>query len=434
MQSVTLIIDKRRELSVKYKKLLENKLSKVILSKNFISAMKIIQDKEPDLIIISDSIDNDLGDYCKKIRALTYNMRPVIVALSKSSEIQDRLNALANGADDFLSEPVNNEEFVMRMKAHLRREFESNLDSKKLLPNKSYSLRALKRILTSKDLWACLYISIENFKNYRETYTELASDKLIQTFCAIIQSSLNEDDYLGGISENEFLIITSPLKAEKIANFLTFAFDSVAKKFYSQQDLKRGYVIIEGDEFAGRRAEFIHTTIGVVTNEFQKYTDTNQLLTALINIHNLANLPERSNYLIERAKISAEDAVEFNRYNNKIYVIEPDEAMNVLLKTILELQGYNISIYNDDDFINETTKPAIIILDAGNAENLKGLKICKILRENPDFANTKIIVTSIFHDKELILNCGADLYLPKPYELSNLIKWVRTFIDEVNFR
>ena len=435
MQSVTLIIDKRRELSVKYKKLLENKLSKVILSKNFISAMKIIQDKEPDLIIISDSIDNDLGDYCKKIRALTYNMRPVIVALSKSSEIQDRLNALANGADDFLSEPVNNEEFVMRMKAHLRREFESNLDSKKLLPNKSYSLRALKRILTSKDLWACLYISIENFKNYRETYTELASDKLIQTFCAIIQSSLNEDDYLGGISENEFLIITSPLKAEKIANFLTFAFDSVAKKFYSQQDLKRGYVIIEGDEFAGRRAEFIHTTIGVVTNEFQKYTDTNQLLTALINIHNLANLPDRSNYLIERAKISAEDAVEFNRYNNKILVIEPDEAMNVLLKTILELQGYNISIYNnDDDFINETTKPAIIILDAGNAENLKGLKICKILRENPDFANTKIIVTSIFHDKELILNCGADLYLPKPYELSNLIKWVKIFIDEVNFR
>lgn len=435
MQSVTLIIDKRRELSVKYKKLLENKLSKVILSKNFISAMKIIQDKEPDLIIISDSIDSDLGDYCKKIRALTYNMRPVIVALSKSSEIQDRLNALANGADDFLSEPVNNEEFVMRMKAHLRREFESNLDNKQLLPNNSYSMRALKRVLTSKESWACLYISIENFKNYRETYTELASDKLVQTFCAVMQSSLNEDDYLGGISENEFLIITNSIKAEKIANFLTFAFDSVAKKFYSQQDLKRGYVMIEGDDFAGRRAGFVHTTIGVVTNEFQKYTDTNQLLTALVNIHNLANLPDRSNYLIERAKISGENSVELNKYNNKIFVIEPDEAMNVLLKTILELQGYEAKILNDlEEFENENIKPAIIILDAGNAENLKGLQLCKILRENPEFSKTKIIVTSIFHDKELILNCGADLYLPKPYELANLIKWVRTFIDEVNFK
>lgn len=435
MQSVTLIIDKRRELSVKYKKLLENDVSKVIVSKNLISAMKIIQDKEPDLIIISDSIDGDLGDYCKKIRALTYNMRPVIIALSKSSELQDRLNILSCGADDFLSEPVNGEEFVMRMKAHLRREYESNLDEIKLLPSKNYSMRALKRILTSKDLWGCLYISIENFYNYRETYTELASDKLVRTYSAIMQSSLNEDDYLGGISENEFLIITNPLKAEKIANFLTFAFDSVAKKFYSAQDIKRGYVIMQGDEFAGRRSNFVHTTIGVVTNEFQKYTDTTGLLASLINIHNLANIPDRSNYLIERAKISAENSVLLNTYNNKIVIIEPDEAMNVLLKTILELQGYEIIIAeNYQKFYSNYEKPAVIILDAGNADNLKGLEACKLIREQSEFANTKIIVTSIFHDKELILNCGADLYLPKPYELSNLIKWVKVFIDEVNFK
>ena len=77
MQTVTLIIDKRRELPAKYKKLLENKFSQVIISKNLISALKIIQDKEPDMILISDSIDSDLSDYCKKIRALTYNMRKI---------------------------------------------------------------------------------------------------------------------------------------------------------------------------------------------------------------------------------------------------------------------------------------------------------------------------------------------------------------------
>lgn len=435
MQSVTLIIDRRRELSVKYKKLLENKFSKVIISKNLISSMKLIQDKEPDLIIISDSIEGDLGDYCKKIRALTYNMRPVIVALSKSAEIQDRLSVLENGADDFLSEPVNSEEFVMRMKAHLRREFESNLDGKKLLPNKNYTMRALKRILSSKDLWGCLYISIENFRNYRETYTELASDKLVQTYCAIMQSSLNEDDFLGGISENEFLIITTPLKAEKIANFLTFAFDSVAKKFYSQQDIKRGYMILQGDETAGRRSGFVHSTIGVVTNEFGKYDDANSLLASLINIHHLANLSDRSNFLIERAKISAQNSVEKNFYNNKIAVIEPDEAMTVLLKTILELQGYEISIASGfEELENSSLQPAVIILDAGNAENLKGLETCKLIRENPLLSTSKLIVTSIYHDKEMVLNSGADLYIPKPYELSSLIKWVRVFIDEVNFR
>lgn len=432
MQSVTLIIDKRRELSVKYKKLLENELSSVIISKNLISSMKLIQDKEPDLIIVSDSIDEDLGDFCKKIRALTYNMRPVIVALSKSAEIQDRLNVLSCGADDFLSEPVNNEEFIMRMKAHLRREFESNLDAKRILPNKNYSMRALKRILTAKEQWGCLYISIENFKNYRENYTELASDKLIQTYCAIMQSSLNEDDYLGGISENEFLIITNPLKAEKIANFLVFAFDAVAKKFYSLQDRERGYIIMNGDDLAGRRSNFVHTTIGIVTNEFQRFSDTKQLFASLISIHDLANLPDRSNYLIERAKISGQNAVEEKAYNNKIVIIEPDEAMNILLKTILELQGYEVLTASVFEEVSE--QPAVIILDAGSADSLKGLDLCKTLRQNSEFSGTKLIVTSILHDKELILNCGADLYLPKPYELSNLIKWVKFFVDEVNFR
>ena len=433
MQSVTLIIDKRRELSVKYKKLLENDISSVIISKNLISAMKLIQDKEPDLIIVSDSIDENLGDFCKKIRALTYNMRPVIVALSKSAELQDRLNVLSCGADDFLSEPVNNEEFIMRMKAHLRREFESNLDAKSLLPNKNYSMRALKRILTAKEQWGCLFISIENFKNYRENYTELASDKLIQTYCAIMQSSLNEDDYLGEISENGFLIITNPLKAEKIANFLVFAFDAVAKKFYSLQDRERGYIIINGDDLAGRRSNFVHTTIGIVTNEFQKFSDTKQLFASLISIHDLADLPDRSNYLIERAKISGQDAVAEKAYNNKVVIIEPDEAMNILLKTILELQGYDVLTASAFEQLRELS-PAVIILDAGSADSLEGLDLCKALREESEFSNTKLIVTSILHDKELILNCGADLYLPKPYELSNLIKWVKFFIDEVNFR
>ncbi len=418
MQSVTLIIDKRRELSIKYKKLLTSDTNTVLISKDLISAIKIIQDKEPDLIIISDSIDSDIPDYCKKIRALTYNMRPIIVAISKSAELQDRLAVLENGADDFISEPVNSEEFVMRIKAHIRRELESNMDKKVFLPSKNYSLRALKRAISQDNFWAVMLVSIENFQNYKETYTELASDKLVQTFAAIINSALSENDYLGAISENEFLIITDGIKAEQIANFLTLAFDTVAQKFYSPQDIKRGFMLMRGDEFAGRRSNFVHITIGVVTNEFSQYKDTAQLMNSLIQIHRLADLPSKSNYLIERPQISAENSIQ-NEVNNKVVIIEEDEAMALLLRTILDLQGYEI--------INSfETIPALVIIDAGT--NLKGLELCKKLRENSDFDRTKIIVTSTLHNKELVLNTGADLYIPKPYEISNIIKWVENIL------
>lgn len=427
MQAITLIIDKRRELSTKYKKILESKSNRVIISKNLISAMKIIQDKEPDLIIISDSVEGDLSDYCKKIRALTYNMRPIIIATSKSTDLQDRLNVLENGADDFISEPVNSEEFLMRVRAHLRREFESNMDSRHILVGKNYSLRALKRVVSDDKPWATLLVSIENFENYKETYTELASDKLVQTYCAIINSALSENDFFGTLAENKFLIITDSLKAEKIANYLTFAFDSVASKFYSPQDNRRGFMLMQGDEFAGRRSNFVHTTIGIVTNEFIKYKDSAQLLNALLQIHKLADMPSKSNYLAERPRITGENSV-YDEVNKKVCIIEDDEAMTILLTTILDLQGYEVSVAKSLEEL-ENVIPALIILDAGNIDELKGLKLCQQIRENSNYDRTKLIVTSILHDKELILTAGADLYIPKPYEISNLVKWVEKLLN-----
>ena len=425
MQSVTLIIDTRREIPAKYKKLLTNSANHVEIAQNLISAMKFIQDKEPDLIIISDSVEGDLSEYCKKIRALTYNLRPIIIATSKSAELQDKLDVLESGADDFISEPVNSEEFVMRIKAHLRRELESNINRKTFLPNKNNALRALKRIISEKTPWAVMLVSIENFENYKETYTELASDKLLQTYCAIIRSVLSENDYIGSISDNRFLVITDTLKVEKVANYLTFAFDSVASKFYSVNDIRRGFMLMQGDEFAGRRSNFVHTTIGIVTNEFAQYNDYTVLMNSLEQIHKMADLSSKSNYLIERPKITAENAIN-NEVNNKIFIIEQDEAMTLLLKTIFDLQGYDVKTSNNIEDLDKNP-PAVIILDAGDADTLKGIELCREIRSNSMFDRTKLIVTSVLHDKEMILNAGADLYIPKPYEVSGLIRWVEEF-------
>ena len=426
MDTVTLIIDKRKELSTKYKKILKSNTNDCIVTTDLISAMKTIQDYEPDLILISDSIDSNLSDYCKKIRALTYDTRPIIVALSKSDDITDRLEVLRCGADDFLSEPVNSEEFAMRIKAHLRREYESNLDIKKCIPNRNYSMRALKRLISSKSEQSALLISIDNFQNYKENYTELASDKLIQTYWAIIKSTIEEDDFFGEINENKFLVITE--QAEAVANYLIYAFEAVSSKFYSIEDNKRGYMMMHGDELAGRRSNFVHTTIGIIPNTLA-FEDSTQLFNALEQMHKLAKIPTKSNYLIARPQITGETT---QVQDNKVVAIcEKDDALSLLLKTILELQGYKVKVLAEHENVQDLEyPPELLILDAGELETLEGLNYCKKLKNNADYAVTKIILTSILHDKELILNSGADLYLPKPYELSALIKWVEALMKE----
>ena len=148
MLSTVLIIDKRKELSTKYKKSIDNTDINTVVARSLQDAMSLVQSLEPDMIIVSDSIGESLSGFCQKIRALTYNTRPVIIALSKSADFNDRIGILEAGADDFISEPVNIEEFKTRIKAHLRRDIESNLDNKTLLPNQKYVKKALKRVLS----------------------------------------------------------------------------------------------------------------------------------------------------------------------------------------------------------------------------------------------------------------------------------------------
>jgi CheY-like chemotaxis protein len=228
------------------------------------------------------------------------------------------------------------------------------------------------------------------------------------------------------------LVITDPIKAERLARFLIFAFDSVASKFYAEHDLDRGYVILQGDEYAGRRANFVHSTISVISNEFVNYKDTAEVLNSLIHIHKMADNPNRSNYLVERPKINGVNSVVENMFNNKILIFETDEALGLLLNTILNLQGYNAKILSEYELPDDDDVPALIIVDVGDLEKKNGLQFCHYLKQLEVFKNSKIIVTSVIHDKELVLNTGADLYLPKPYEVPQLIKWVNEFIKEYN--
>lgn len=425
MLSKILIIDKRKELSVKYKKSIDNAEASVVIAPSLDEAMKDIRTIEPDLIIVSDSINEPLDKFCERIRALTYNTRPVIVALSKSADINDRIKVLDSGADDFWSEPVNIEEFKTRIQAHLRREFESNLDNKTLLPNKNISLKNLKRILNYDNSRSVLLACIENLNDYKSVYSDIAGDKIIQAFVAIAKSALDSEDFVGQINDTDFIIITNPYRAEKIAGFLAFAFDTVTPKFYSEADSKRGYMLIKGDRQAGMRAEFVSVQIGGILEGYDLIKSTDALLERLYELKKAAKTPSGSNYIIDRLKISGEISGSNNYTNGKIYIKESDESLALLLRTTLELQGYDVA-----DSINQedSVLPSIFILDSG--DNLEELDFCRKLKNNPNFVNSAIIVTTTIHDKAAVLDAGADLYLPKPYELSDLIRWIEYFFSK----
>ena len=436
LAKAVLIIDKRIEQSTKYKKLLESIDISVFTASDFANSLKIINDFEPDVILISDSIDFDIKKAIEQIRVLTYNVHPAIIALSKSNHIQDKIELLDTGADDFLSEPINTEEFKARINAHIRRILENCFVENTMLFDSKVSYKMIKRELNSAQEWAIMLIDIDNLEFYKEIYGELAADKLLQTYSAIIKSSLDKGDYLGQFGKDDFIVITKTTeKAEKIANYLVYAFETVVSKFYSKSDAKRGFMFMHGDEEAEDKVKLVSTSIGVITNQYKKYSDVKQVISSLISTHKLAKYKTGSAYVVERPKISADNAVEEKEKNNNILIAEPDEALSILLEATARLQGYNVKVVNEFDDIYEAIiqyNPAVIILDAGNSETLKGLEVCRKLKFELQNVKSNIIFTTTLHDKEMVLNAGADLYLPKPYELSVIFGWIKKFNDNYN--
>lgn len=435
LSKLVLILDKRKELPAKYKKIIETNGVSVLCASSFETGLEILTEYEPDMVIVSDSLDMQPADAVKRLRMMSYPSRPCIVALSKSAELQDKLDVLDAGADDFLSEPIESDEFKARINAHLRRHFESMISEVTQLPDAKSALKILKRTIAQNKKWAAMLVKINEFEAYKEIYGELASDKMLQTYTAIINSALDENDFLGELTDGEFLVLTNPLKAEHIASFLVYAFEAIVDKFYSEEDAKSGYIILHGDDNAGKRISLVSTSIGIISSEFQTYTSVNAALNALFATGKLARLNTKSSYVVERAKISADNAVLNRDYNNKILILEPDEALNYLLKTTGEMQGYQVASAQDYDIamnLVKTFDPALIVLDAGEIDTLKGLELCRKLKKDEKYKGIKIVLSTIVHDKKMALNAGADLYLPKPYELLGIFGWIERLVKEFN--
>ena len=84
-------------------------------------------------------------------------------------------------------------------------------------PNKKLTLKTIKRMLNSNKDCAILLVGLDNLKEYQNFYTELAGDKIVQTFLAIVKSAISENDFVGQLNYNEFIIITDSYSVEKLA-------------------------------------------------------------------------------------------------------------------------------------------------------------------------------------------------------------------------
>lgn len=120
--AVILVVDDEEPIQELLKFNLEKEGYQVITADDGPEALKTIEEKHPDLVVLDVMLPGMNGlEVCKQLRMnLKFGDLPVIMLTAKGEEI-DKVLGLEIGADDYITKPFSPRELLARIRARLRR-------------------------------------------------------------------------------------------------------------------------------------------------------------------------------------------------------------------------------------------------------------------------------------------------------------------------
>ncbi len=240
--------------------------------------LQMVQEDPPDLVLLDLMIPHMDGyEVCRRIKS-DYGTRHIpVIILTARGELDEKLKGLQNGANDYVTKPFSMPELLMRVKNVLSWS-QSQREANPLtgLPGNVSIERELTQRIDSKKPFAFIYSDIDNFKSFNDYYGYAKGDDVIRTMAKILTSAVakvgNRDDFVGHVGGDDFVLMTTPDKADAIARMVIDMFDRNAEKLFDPEDLERGYLKIRRRSGEIMRVKSLGVTMAVVTNEKEPIT------------------------------------------------------------------------------------------------------------------------------------------------------------------
>jgi CheY-like chemotaxis protein len=113
----------------------------------------------------------------------------------------------------------------------------------------------------------------------------------------------------------------------------------------------------------------------------------------------------------------------------KIILADDEKELSSLIKIALEKKGYEVTLDPHTHLLNrfDHDLPDLILLDI-NLQGSDGGNLCTKIKTDSKTKHIPVILISGIMDLKPISElCGADGYLIKPFEISQLLELVQSF-------
>ena len=115
-----------------------------------------------------------------------------------------------------------------------------------------------------------------------------------------------------------------------------------------------------------------------------------------------------------------------DRRTKTVMLIEDDAPMAAVLRTLLELEGFQVFVAPDKQGLEpileaiHTARPDMLLLDV-HLRQTNGYEIIKRVRADEEIRATRVVMSSGMDVEERCLTAGADGFLLKPFMPEELL-------------
>ena len=305
-----LIVDDNEATRKEIRGVVENLDYSTLEARSGSEALNMVNKEMPDLIIL-DIILPDFDGFkilCQLKRNLRTKHIPVIL-LSAIEKPEEKAKGLILGASDFITKPFSPLEFSARVEMLLERTEEGYGPSPSTrLPGNISIEKAITGRIRKKRPFAVCYCDLDNFKSYNDAYGFFKGDKVIKLTAQIIMETIkelgNNDDFMGHIGGDDFILITTPDKVDPLSARIVEIFDKIIPFYYDKEARERG--CIEGLDRQGRQNRFplISISIVVVDNMNRNIGHIGEVSDIAAKLKKLAKMTPGSVIIKDRRKDS----------------------------------------------------------------------------------------------------------------------------------
>ncbi|MFZ3588163.1 GGDEF domain-containing protein [Bacillus sp. DJP31] len=167
------------------------------------------------------------------------------------------------------------------------------------LPGNNLIEEKMTNVLTESE-YSVLYMDLDNFKAFNDTYGFNKGDALLRETASIISRN-GKHSFVGHIGGDDFISIIPHYDYEEICERVLSDFNASIKDFYSREDFERGFVRTKNRSGIEEDIPLVTLSIAVITNKAGNFRTIDELSQSAADVKKICKQISGSCYSVNHS-------------------------------------------------------------------------------------------------------------------------------------